>query len=282
MRASPSLVLSTLVVLVAFAGNSLLCRLALIEERIDPVSFTALRLLSGSLVLLPFVLRGRRAQVARPLEWRPALALFVYALGFSLAYVSLPAGTGALLLFGTVQATMIGAGWLAGERPTPLRALGILLALVGLVVLVLPGVGAPDLPGTLWMVAAGAGWGSYSLLGRGVADATRSTGRAFLLAAPFAALAVLALPVELRVEGEGAALAAASGALTSGLGYALWYRTLRHHTATSAAIVQLAVPVIASAGGSLLLNESITPRLVGAGALTLGGVALALVAGSRR
>lgn len=279
MLPAPSLVLATALVLAAFAGNSLLCRLALEGGRVDPWTFTALRLASGALVLSPWLLGAPRGGIRTGLV--PALALLVYALGFSLAYVSLPAGTGALLLFGCVQATMIGAGWRAGERPSGARALGILLASVGLVALVLPGVGAPDPTGALSMAGAGAAWGLYSLLGRGVADPSRATARAFVLAAPVAILGAL-LAGDLHADRRGVLLAVASGALTSGLGYVLWYRTLRGHTATSAAVVQLAVPVLAALGGVLLLDEALTPRLLGAGALTLGGVALALVGGARR
>jgi drug/metabolite transporter (DMT)-like permease len=275
-------VLLTLLTLVAFAANSILCRMALQAEAIDPLSFTALRLASGALVLLPFLRRGAAAGARTPFDPRAATALFVYAIGFSLAYVSLNAGTGALLLFGLVQVTMIGAGLRQGERPTLLRALGIGGAVTGVVLLVLPGVSAPDPTGALLMGFAGVAWGVYSLLGRGVPVPTAATAGNFLLAAPAGLVALLFSLSSLEVTLEGALLAVASGAATSGLGYVLWYTALAGHSATSAAVVQLAVPVIAAIGGWALLGEELTPRLVGAGCLTLGGVALAVLARGKR
>lgn len=262
----------------AFAGNSILCRMALRGEAIDAISFTALRLASGALVLLPFLRGGRYGR------WRAraAVALFAYALGFSLAYVSIDAGTGALLLFGCVQVTMIGAGLREGERPTPLGAFGIAVATVGVVLLVAPGVTAPDPAGAALMAFAGVAWGVYSLLGRGVTAPTVSTANNFLLAAPlgFAALALNASRASFTAT--GALLAVASGAITSGLGYVLWYAALRGHSATSAAVVQLSVPVLAAVGGVVLLGETTTWRLAGSGALTLGGVALAVLSARHR
>jgi len=199
---------------------------------------------------------------------------------FSLAYLWLDTGTGALLLFGAVQMTMIGAGLRAGERPTSLRTLGILTAFVGVIVLVAPGVTAPEPAGALLMAAAGVAWGVYSLLGRGVPAPVGATARNFLLAALVAALVPLLAPGSLRLSSEGTALAVISGAVTSGLGYVIWYAALRGHSATSAAVVQLVVPVLAAAGGVLFLGETPTPRLFAAGALTLGGVLLAVL--SRR
>lgn len=263
--------------LLAFAGNSLLCRLALSRGAIDPLSFTALRLASGALALLPFL----GAPGPRPWNPRAALALFAYALGFSLAYVSIDAGTGALLLFGLVQITMIGVGIAQGERPTLLRGAGIAAASAGVIWLVAPGARAPDPRGALLMAGAGVAWGLYSLLGRGVTGPRAATACNFVLAAPLA-LALLALnPSRPSLTTYGALLAVASGAITSGLGYVLWYAALRGHSATSAAVVQLAVPMLAAAGGVVLLGEPPTGRLAGSAALTLGGVALA-VAGPRR
>lgn len=285
MPSAPGIVRTTaltVAALVAFAGNSILCRLALRpgaggQSAIDPVGFTALRLASGALVLLPVLVRGAGRR------WSPAAAaaLLTYALAFSLAYVSLDAGTGALLLFGLVQVTMIAAGLSAGERPSPLRTAGIAAAVLGVVLLVAPGISAPDPAGAVLMAVGGVAWGVYSLLGRGVADPTAATAANFALAAP-AALLVLAARLEASaVTARGALLAVASGALTSGLGYAVWYRALRGHSATSAAVVQLAVPVLAAAGGVALLGEEPTPRLAGAGGLTLAGVALAVLARRR-
>jgi drug/metabolite transporter (DMT)-like permease len=267
----------TVVTLVAFAANSVLCRLALRGPAVDPLTFTALRLASGALVLLPF-LPTRGAPSSSRWSARSALALLAYALGFSLAYVWLDTGTGALLLFGAVQVTMIAAGLRAGERPTPLRVLGIVAAVAGVVALVAPGVTAPEPLGALLMVAAGVAWGVYSLLGRGVQAPKLATARNFLLAAPVALLALPLAPDQLQLSPQGIALAVTSGALTSGLGYVVWYAALRGHSATSAAVVQLAVPVLAAAGGVALLGEEPTTRLVVAGALTLGGVLVAVLA----
>jgi drug/metabolite transporter (DMT)-like permease len=281
LSARTRVVALTALTLVAFAGNSILCRMALVERAIDPVSFTALRLLGGALVLLP-ALRSRR-----PWNARAAVALFAYAIGFSLAYVTLDAGTGALLLFGLVQVTMIGAGLRQGERPTPLRALGMAAAVVGVVLLVLPGVSAPDPIGALLMAVAGVAWGVYSLAGRSVLDPVAATAANFVLAAPLGIAALLVAWIPLgpgRIGGDlvatapGIGLALASGALTSGLGYVLWYAALRGHSATSAAIVQLLVPVLAALGGVALLEEEPTPRLLYAGVLTLGGVAVTVLA----
>lgn len=275
--ALPRTVALTVVTLAAFAGNSILCRLALRTGAIDPLSFTAVRLASGALVLAPFLRAG-----PRPWSPRAAAALFAYALAFSLAYVWLDAGTGALLLFGAVQITMIGAGLWQGERPGALRTLGILAAIAGVVLLVAPGVSAPSPRGALLMTAAGLAWGVYSLLGRGARVPTRATACNFALAAP-AALVVLGLGAStVTVTAQGALLAVVSGALTSGLGYVLWYAALPGHSATSAAVVQLAVPVIAALGGVVLLDERPTTRLFGAGALTVGGVLVAVLAARRR
>jgi drug/metabolite transporter (DMT)-like permease len=270
----------TVVTLAAFAGNSILCRLALVDGAIDPVSFTALRLTSGALVLAPFLLHGPRAR-ERTWSARSAAALFAYALGFSLAYVSLDTGTGALLLFGLVQVTMIAAGLRAGERPGAVRTLGIGAAVLGVVLLVAPGVTAPDPKGAVLMAVAGIAWGAYSLFGRGVASPTRATACNFVLAAPAGLLALAARWGSASITTRGALLAIASGAITSGLGYVIWYATLRGHSATSAAVVQLAVPVLAALGGVALLGEEPTLRLAGAGALTLGGVAVAVTARGR-
>lgn len=270
--------LLTLLTLVAFAGNSVLCRMALKDGAIDPMGFTGLRLLGGALVLVPVLRRGER-----PWSARSALALVGYAVAFSMAYVSLGAGTGALILFGCVQFTMIGTGLACGERPTALAWVGIALAIVGVVVLVLPGVSAPHPGGAGLMALAGVGWGVYSLLGRGVPSPVRATACNFVLAAP---VGVLALVVSRFREGvswtsEGVLLALASGIITSGLGYVIWYAALGGHTATSAAVVQLAVPLVAAVAGVVLLDEPTSMRLFGAAVLTLGGVALAILSKER-
>lgn len=263
----------TVVTLLAFAGNSILGRLALHAEAIDPLSYTAIRLSSGALALLPFLRRG-------PRPWNPkaALVLIAYAVAFSLAYVTLDTGTGALLLFGTVQFTMIGSGLRQGERPSLLRLLGIAIAVTGVVVLCLPGVSAPDARGAILMIAAGFAWGVYSLIGRGTTAPSAATACNFLMAAPLALLVLWLAESSATLTLPGVLFAIASGATTSGLGYILWYTTLPGHSATSAAVVQLAVPVIASVGGVVFLGEELTSRLLGAGALTLGGIAVAALA----
>jgi drug/metabolite transporter (DMT)-like permease len=207
-------------------------------------------------------------------NWLSALALFAYAAGFSFAYTSLSAATGALLLFGAVQCTMIGYGLLQGERMSSAQSLGVLVALVGLVGLLLPGLSAPPLVGAVLMLVAGVSWGIYSLRGRGASDALRETAGNFVRAVPLALVvsAVWLQKAELHPSGVG--LAVASGAVASGLGYAIWYTALPALSATMAATVQLSVPVLAAAGGVLFLGEPITLRLTLASAAILGGVAV--------
>jgi drug/metabolite transporter (DMT)-like permease len=275
--------LFTALALLAFAGNSLLCRIALKATTIDAASFTSVRLGSGALVLALLVAwRGRR-QPGRGAPWRSghwvsALALFVYAAGFSFAYRSLSAATGALLLFGVVQTTMIGWGLWRGERLQPLQWLGLATASAGLVWLLLPGLATPSLSAGLLMAAAGVAWAVYTLRGRGAGDATAVTAGNFLRAAPLALLISALGWTQARWDAAGLALALASGALASGLGYAVWYTALRGLTATRAAILQLTVPALATAGGVLLLGEPLTGPLAGASVAVLGGVALVIVA----
>lgn len=272
-------VVLTVLTLLAFASNSLLCRAALAEGAIDAWSFTGLRLLAGALALAAF-LRAPRG-VEQGFSLVGAGTLFVYALAFSLAYVSLDAGVGALLLFAAVQVTMLSVGFVRGERWTAWGWLGFLAAVAGFLVQVLPGASAPDPGAALLMVAAGVAWGVYSLAGRGVVAPRVATAKNFLLAAPLG-LGCLLVPVGQRsLDVEGVVLALVSGALTSGLGYVLWYAALRGHRATSAALVQLAVPVIAAAGGVAFLSEELGGRLLLAGPLTLGGIALAILWGQR-
>jgi drug/metabolite transporter (DMT)-like permease len=268
----------TLVAMLAFAANSVLCRLALQETAIDPASFTIIRLLAGALMLAGLLAaRGGRAARLRAGNWRSALALFAYAAGFSFAYVSLTTGTGALLLFAAVQATMIGAGLARGERLARRQSVGLALALGGLVYLLLPGLAAPPLAGALLMIAAGIAWGSYSLLGRGTPDALAATAGNFLRTVPMAiALGVVVLENP-HMDTRGALYALLSGALASGAGYAVWYAALRGLKATSAATVQLSVPLIAALGGALLLGEALTLRLALSSLAILGGVAVVLV-----
>ena len=262
--------------MLAFAGNSLLCRLALKDTAIDAASFTTLRLLSGAVMLWLLVrLRGGTRHGAG--NWLSALALFAYAAGFSFAYITLPAASGALLLFGAVQATMIGHGLWRGERLRRPQTVGLVLALGGLVGLLLPGLSAPPLFGSAMMLGAGAAWGVYSLRGRGAGDATRVTAGNFLRAVPIAAALSILLPGSAALDGAGLLYAVASGALASGLGYAIWYTALPAIKATTAATVQLSVPVIAALGGILFLGEAITLRLALASIAVLGGIALVIL-----
>lgn len=276
------LLLTTLAML-AFAANSLLCRLALRETGIDAASFTTIRLASGALMLwLLLRLRGGSAHTGGSAghpphgSWASALALFAYAAAFSFAYRTLPAGAGALLLFGAVQATMIGYGLWCGERLGARQSAGMALAAAGLVGLLLPGLSAPPLQGAVLMLASGVAWGVYSLRGRGVANPAASTAGNFLRAVPFALALSLAQLSSASVDAAGAAYAVASGALASGLGYALWYGALPLLRATTAATVQLSVPVLAALGAAAFLGEAITLRLLLASLAVLGGIALVI------
>ena len=266
----------TSLAMIAFAGNSLLCRQALKHTAIDPASFTAIRLISGALMLW-LIVRLRHAKPAGKGNWPSAFALFVYAAGFSFAYVSLPAASGALLLFGAVQATMIGHGVWAGERLRVLQTSGVILAFGGLVGLLLPGLSAPPLLGALLMIGAGIAWGIYSLRGNGAGDPTRVTAGNFMRAVPITVVLSLLMLDFASVDTAGFYYAVASGALASGLGYAIWYTVLPALKNTSAASVQLSVPVIAALGGIAFLGEPMTLRLVLASVAILGGIALVIV-----
>lgn len=267
----------TALALLAFAGNSLLCRAALRDTAIDPASFTLLRIVSGALVLALLIGLRRPAQL-RAGSWASAAALFAYAIAFSYAYIGLSAGTGALILFGAVQASMLGWALLRGERFGALQMLGFALAIAGLVALLLPGLSAPPLGSALLMLLAGVAWGVYSLRGRGAGDPTAATAGNFLRAVPMAvavlAVAVLLAPAAIQIDLPGSLYAISSGALTSGLGYAIWYRALPLLRASTAATVQLSVPVITAVAGVVLLSEPVSLRLVLASIAVLGGVAL--------
>lgn len=268
-------VLLTTLAMFAFASNSLLCRVALNDTDIDAASFTTVRLVSGAAVLW-LVARMNAGTRSGNGNWLSALALSVYAAGFSFAYVALPASTGALLLFGAVQATMIGHGIRAGERLAGLQLFGLLLALGGLIGLLLPGLSAPPLDQALLMLSAGIAWGIYSLRGKGAGDATRVTAGNFLRAVPFAAVLSMLTLDRASLDSAGIGYAVASGALASGMGYAIWYTALPALRATTAATVQLSVPIITALGGIIFLGESATLRLVLASIAILGGIALVL------
>ena len=265
----------TVLALLAFAGNSLLCRRALDGTDTDPASFTALRLLSGAVVLALLVQRRDRRWPAGG-SAMSGFALFAYAACFSYAYLGLTAGTGALLLFGAVQASMLAVGLARGVRWSATQALGLALALGGLAWLLLPGQHAPPPVPAALMLLAGLSWGVYSLRGRDVGDATRATAGNFLLALPWALVLCLAMLPSLRMDLPGAVLALLSGAVTSGLGYAVWYAAMRGLSPQAAGCSQLAVPVITALAGLVLLDEAISLRLVLASLAVLGGIALTL------
>jgi len=269
------LVVATVLAMIAFAGNSLLCRLALKDAHIDAATFTTVRIVAGA-VMLWLIVRLRDGTLVRAGNWLSALALFAYACGFSFAYISLPVGTGALLLFGAVQATMIGYGFWAGERLRGLQLAGLVIAFAGLVGLMLPGVAAPSLQGSALMLGAGVAWGIYSLRGRNAGEPTRTTAGNFLRAVSFAVTLSIVTLRWASLDGLGVCYAIASGALTSGLGYAIWYTALQGLKATQAATVQLSVPLIAAVGGIAFLGEHVTLRLLIAAVAILGGIALVI------
>ncbi|MFV3371405.1 EamA family transporter [Pseudomonas sp. NY15435] len=263
--------------MVAFAGNSLLCRLALKATSIDAVSFTGIRIFSGAL-MLTLLLKLRRRVASEGGNWRAAAALFVYAAAFSYAYVQLDAGTGALLLFGAVQVTMILVGLLRGESLRGQALLGFLLALGGLLAQLLPSANAPPLAGALLMLLSGVAWGLYSLLGRKGSDPLAISSGNFVRAIAFAALLAVFFHSDLRVDALGVVYAVLSGAVASGIGYAIWYSALPGLSAIQGASVQLSVPILAALSGAVLLGEAISLRLALVSLAVLGGIALILLA----
>lgn len=270
----------TAVAMVAFAANSVLCRLALGAGLIDAASFATVRTISGAVLLAAILLLRQKKVAARP-DWRSVVALYLYMVFFAFAYLSLSAGTGALILFGAVQLTMFTVALRSGE-PFPLVSwAGLALAIAGLVYLVSPGLTAPDPLGAALMTIAGISWGAYSLVGRSAKDPVEATAHNFLYAVPLVVATSLVFIGDLAVTAAGAAYAVVSGAVASGVGYVIWYTALRGLTGTGAATVQLSVPVIAAIGGVILLSETVTLRLVVASAATLGGVALVLAQRSR-
>ncbi len=266
----------TVLAMLAFAANSLLCRLALRAAHIDAASFTLIRLASGA-IMLWMIVRLRGNTVGKHGSWASAFALFAYAAGFSFAYLTLTAATGALLLFGAVQATMIGYGLWRGERFGSVQTFGLLMACAGLIGLLLPGLSAPPLDGALLMIAAGIAWGVYSLRGRGSSNATSSTAGNFIRALPFVAVLSLVMQSRNFIDVVGIGYAVASGAIASGIGYAVWYTALSGLRATNAATVQLSVPVLAALGGALFLDEVISQRLILASIAVLGGITIVIL-----
>jgi drug/metabolite transporter (DMT)-like permease len=266
--------------MLAFAGNSLLCRLALRDTAIDAASFTTIRLVSGAVALWCIVALRDSARLERTAprggDWRSAFALFVYAAGFSFAYERLTAATGALLLFGAVQMSMLGWNIARGERMRPMQWFGLLIALAGLTVLLLPGLAAPPAGAAALMLAAGVAWGAYSLRGKAASDPAAITAGNFLRAVPFAVALSVAMMATISIDSAGVAYALASGVLTSGIGYAIWYAALRSLRAATAATIQLSVPALAAFGGVVLLGEALSLRLIFAIVAILGGIALVI------
>ena len=277
---SPRTVLLTVTAMIAFAANSLLCRMALGQEMIDAASFTTIRIVAGAVTLVLIVsLRGRTTNFVP--NWPGVAALFCYMVFFSFAYLSLTAGTGALLLFGAVQLTMFASALRSGERFSVISWAGLCAAFAGLVYLVAPGVTAPEPTGALLMVTAGVAWGVYSLIGRKAERPLLATTANFLYSVPFAIGLSLLFLGGADASVPGVVLAVLSGSLASGLGYAIWYAVLPRLTAGRAATVQLSVPVIAALGGVLFLSEQITLRIIVASSLTIGGIWLVLAQRSR-
>jgi drug/metabolite transporter (DMT)-like permease len=293
----------TVLAMIAFASNSLLCRAALKETSIDAATFTFVRIFCGAAALW-LIMQIRRGMIALAPQsspkgrgdsfflqekvgiredgnWISALALFIYAAAFSFAYVDLSAGTGALLLFGAVQATMILWGLHKGERLDAIQIVGFVVAVIGLVVLVFPGLSAPPLIGSILMLGAGVAWGIYSLRGKLEKNPASVTAGNFLRAVPFAAVVSLTFIPWTHVDLAGASYAMISGAITSGLGYVIWYSVLPDLKAASAATVQLSVPMLAAAGGILLLGEPLTLRYLLASITILGGIALVVLEKNR-
>lgn len=265
------LALLTTLTMIAFAANSIFCRMALKQTSIDAASFTTVRLLAGAAMLL-LLMRLQNKAPLRHGTWRSALALFIYAVALSFAYRSINTGAGALMLFGAVQATMILAGYLAGERMSALQTVGFVAALTGLVILVSPGVQAPSLLDSLIMLLSGIAWGMYSLWGRGQPDAAAATAGNFLRAVPLTLLLSLLASPWMHLDVHGVLYAVLSGALTSALGYVLWYKVLQQLRAMTASTIQLSAPLLASSGGIVLLGEAFTRDLLIASLLILGGI----------
>lgn len=277
----PNTIALTAAAMAAFAANSVLCRLALGASLIDAASFATIRTVSGA-VILGIILTLRPGKVRAKPDWRSIVTLYLYMVFFAFAYLFLSAGTGALVLFGAVQLTMFIVALRSGEHFSPISWAGLVLAIGGLVYLVSPGVTAPDPLGAALMAVAGIAWGFYSLVGRSAGDPVEATAYNFIFSVPLVVITSLVFLGDFQLSPTGAAYAVASGAIASGIGYVIWYAALRGLTATSAATVQLSVPVIAAIGGVLLMSEDVTLRLVVASLATLGGVALVLTQRNRK
>ena len=266
----------------AFAFNSILCRLALGADTIDAASFTTVRLVSGAFALFVISVifakkETKTIEVVKRGNWLSAFFLFAYAICFSFAYTNLTTGTGALILFGSVQATMIFAAIFAGERPKIIELVGLIIALGGLIYLVFPGLSSPPLRSSALMAFAGIAWGFYTLCGRGSKNPLGDTTGNFLCSVPMVVIAALPFLFQIHLSQKGFALAVASGAVASGIGYSVWYRALKFHTATRAAILQLSVPILAAFGGVIFMAETVSFRLITATLLIVGGITIAII-----
>lgn len=270
----------TVIAMLAFAANSVLCRLALIESEgvisIDAASFTSIRLLSGAITLAIIILIRTGELQPQKIKLLPVLMLFTYAICFSFSYINIATATGALILFGTVQLTMILYGLIKGERPGLMAGVGILFAFSGLVYLLLPGISAPPIISAFLMVLAGLAWGVYSLAGKGVDNPIVATCWNFIGTIPLVIITFMVFHNNVQLTQKGIVLAILSGSLASGIGYTIWYKALPHLTATRAATVQLTVPIIAAIGGVILLSEPVTTRMIIASCAVLGGVYLSI------
>lgn len=281
MKIDSRTALCTAAAMVAFAGNSVLTRLALGHGEIDAATFTTFRIAGGAGMLLVTTALADSGKVRLTGSWASAAVLFLYAIPFSFAYSILTAGTGALILFALVQVTMMVAAVSAGERPHSSQWIGLALALSGLIYLVLPGLKAPSPLGSVLMAMAGIMWGVYSLRGRGSVNPLQLNMSNFIRTLPMVVVVNLLVRSQIHMTTSGVLLALGAGAITSGLGYVVWYTALRHLTAMRAAIVQLMVPVLAGAGGVLFLGETISLRLIVSAVIVLGGIALALTGGRK-
>lgn len=266
----------TTITMIAFAANSVLCRIALKDTEIDAASFTSIRLIAGTLMLY-LITKILSKPSTNKSDWISAFMLFAYAACFSSAYVNLTVATGALLLFGAIQVTMIGYSIYTGERLAGKRLLGLILAVGGLIGMLLPGVSAPSVGSSILMVGSGIAWGIYSLRGQGVGDPVCVTAKNFMLSIFFALTLSLLQISRVQLDMQGVLYAMLSGAIASGLGYAVWYTILPYLKATNAATVQLSVPVIAAFGGFFILDEPLTIRFILATIFILGGIALVIL-----
>ena len=269
--------LYTAFALTAFAFNSILCRLALGTKEIDAASFTSVRLISGVVALvLISSFYDKKESIKKRGNWISAFFLFAYAICFSFAYVNLTTATGALILFGSVQTTMISAAVFSGEKPKITEWFGLIFAVGGLIYLVFPGLSSPPVSSSALMIFAGISWGFYTLRGRGSTNALADTTGNFLRTIPMIALIALPFVSQIHSSPKGILLAVLSGAIASGIGYAVWYHALKFHTATRAAILQLSVPALAAFGGVIFLAEMISTRLLLATIIIFGGIAIAI------